>query len=54
MLFGKRMTPIIRASVDGLFGSDGDGVEVDRVFKDAESIEVDGMDEGGVILPIFN
>ena len=35
-------------------GSDRDGVEVDLVFKDAESVEVEGKDEGGVTLPILN
>ena len=41
-------------AVDGLSGSDSDGVEVDWVVKDPGSVEVDGKDEGGVTLPILN
>ena len=33
-------------AVDDLSGSEGDGVEVDWAFKDAESVEEDGKDEG--------
>ena len=41
-------------AVDGLSGRDGDGPEVDWVFKDAKSVKVDGKDVGGVTLPILN
>ena len=41
-------------AVDGLSGSDGDGVEVNWVFKDAVSVEVGGKGEGGETLPILN